>query len=122
MTYKQVATMISTIGLPYAYDHFTDNTERQPPFVCFIFPESDDFAAENKNYVKIRRLQIELYTDNKDFVLESQVEAVLEANGLPYETEGAYLNDELMYMQTYTTEILIDTTTTIPTTEGASTS
>ena len=108
MTYKQVETMISTIGLPYAYDHFTHDTERQPPFVCFIYPESDDLAADNKNHAKIRRLQIELDTDNKDFSLESQVEAVLETNSLPYETEEGYLNDEQMYMHTYTTEVLIN--------------
>ena len=108
MTYKQVATMISTIGLPYAYDHFTDDTERQPPFVCFIFPESDDFAADDKNYVKIRRLQIELYTDNKDFEKEAIVESVLENNNLPYTSEEGYLSDERMYMHTYTTKILID--------------
>lgn len=108
MTYQNVATMIASIGLPYAYDHFTDETGREPPFICFIYPETDDFIADNKNYTKIRRLQIELYTDNKDFELEARVESVLEAAGLVYKADGDFLNTEQMYMQTYNTEVLID--------------
>lgn len=108
MTYQDVASMIGSIGLPYAYDHFTDETGRELPFICFIYPETDDFIADNKNYAKIRRLQIELYTANKDFDLEARVEAVLEAAGLVYNGNGDFLNTEQMYMQTYNTEVLID--------------
>ena len=108
MTYQEVASMIGSIGIPYAYDHFTDETGRELPFICFIYPETDDFIADNKNYTKIRRLQIELYTANKDFDLEARVEAVLEAAGLVYNGNGDFLNTEQMYMQTYNTEVLID--------------
>lgn len=108
MTYQDVSTLVSSIGLPYAYDHFTDGTDHAPPFVCFIYPESDDFIADNKNYTKIRQLQIELYTDNKDFELENRVEEILQNANLPYRVDGAYLDDEQMYMQTYNLEVLIN--------------
>lgn len=108
MTYADVSNMIGAIGLPYAYDHFTDETGRELPFICFIFPETDDFIADNKNYTKIRRLQIELYTENKDFDLEASVESALEAAGLTYNANGGFLNGERMYMQTYNTEVLIN--------------
>lgn len=107
MTYKEVATMVASIGLPYAYYQFPNGTEQSPPFICFLFETSNDFIADNSNFQRIRPLSIELYTDNKDFTLEETVEDVLNQNGLVYEREEAYLDTERMYMVTFTTEIII---------------
>ena len=107
MTYKQVAEMVGTIGVPYAYYQFPNNTGIAPPFVCFYFDSSNDFAADNVNYQRIRPLSIELYTDNKDFTLEQTVENVLNQNGLVYSREETYLDSERMYMVTFMTEIII---------------
>jgi len=107
MTYKQVAEMVSSIGVPYAYYQFPNNTGIAPPFVCFYFDSSNDFAADNTNYQRIRPLSIELYTDNKDFTLEQTVENILNQNGLVYSREETYLDSEKMYMVTFMTEIII---------------
>ena len=107
MTYKQVATMIDGIGLPYAYYQFPEGTDQACPFICFYFTNSNDLAADDTNYQKIRPLAIELYTDNKDFTTEAAVESVLNSNGLVYAREETYLDSERMYMVTYTTEIVI---------------
>lgn len=107
MTYRQVAEMVSSIGVPYAYYQFPNNTGVAPPFVCFYFDSSNDFAADNTNYQRIRQLSLELYTDNKDFTLEQTVENVLNQNGLVYSREETYLDSERMYMVTFMTEIII---------------
>ena len=107
MTYRQVAEMVSSIGVPYAYYQFPNNSGIAPPFVCFYFDSSNDFAADNTNYKRIRPLSIELYTDNKDFTLEQTVENVLNQNGLVYSREETYLDSERMYMVTFMTEIII---------------
>lgn len=108
MTYKEVATMISGIGLPFAYDHFEEeNSPGSPPFICFFFDVSDDFKADNTNYQKIRTLVLELYTDNKDFSLEETVEAALNGAGLVFSREETYIDAERMYMVTYTSDIII---------------
>lgn len=107
MTYKQVAEMVGAIGVPYAYYQFPNNTGIAPPFVCFYFDSSNDFAADNVNYQRIRPLSIELYTDNKDFTLEQTVENVLNQNGLVYSREETYLDSERMYMVMFMTEIII---------------
>lgn len=107
MTYRQVATMINSIGIPYAYYQFPDGTGQACPFICFFFSDSNDLAAENTNYQKIRPLNIELYTDNKDFALEETVETVLNSNGLVYDRSESYLDSERMFMVVYTTDILI---------------
>ena len=107
MTYKEVATMIAGFGLPYAYYQFPEGTDQACPFVCFYFNSSNDLAADDTNYQKIRPLVIELYTDNKDFTTEATIEAALNSSGLVYAREESYLNTERMYMVTYTTEIVI---------------
>lgn len=107
MTYRQVAEMVSSIGVPYAYYQFPNNSGIAPPFVCFYFDSSNDFAADNTNYQRIRPLSLELYTDNKDFTLEQTVENVLNQNGLVYSREETYLDSERMYMVTFQTNIII---------------
>lgn len=107
MTYKEVNTMIKGIGLDYAYDHFTDDTEHELPFICFFYSSSNDLAADNENYQRIRSLDIELYTDNKNFTLEETVETTLNANGIVYTREESWIDSEQMYMVRFSTEIII---------------
>ena len=107
MTYKEVATMISGIGIPFAYDHFDEGNAPDPPFICFYFAGSSDFSADNANYQKIRPLTLELYTDNKDFTLEGTVETALNNAGLVFVRSETYIDSERMYMVTFQTEIII---------------
>lgn len=108
MTYQEIATMIDGIGLPFAYYVFPKDTEQAPPFICFYFPGSDDLMADNTNYAQIRPLIIELYTANKDFSLEADVESALTANGLAFSRTELYLSGENMYLITYNTEVNIN--------------
>ena len=113
MTYEQVASMIASMGLPSAYDHFDKDDENRPsgpPFICFLYPENNDPAFDDHNYIHVEQLQIELYTDNKDFDHETAIENVLNANDLPFDKDCAWLEDERMYMTTYTTEVCINGT------------
>lgn len=108
MTYKEIATMVAAIGVPYAYYQFPDGTDQACPFVCFFFEGSDDFIADGTNYQRIRPLSIELYTDAKDFELEETVESLLNSYGLVYDREETYLDSEHMNMVTYTADVLIN--------------
>lgn len=107
MTHKEISDMIKAIGLPYAYYEFPDNTEQEPPFICFYYPDSDDLYADNVNYVGIRRLYIELYTDEKDFAQEAAVETALNSNGLSFRKSELYIDSERMYQITYSMEVVI---------------
>lgn len=108
MTYKEVNSMIASIGLPYAYNEFDDETGIAPPFICFLFDNySNDLIADNFNYQAVRTLSIELYTDNKDFELEAQVETVLKTNKLPFTRQETYLESERMFMVIYDTQIVV---------------
>jgi len=107
MTYADVATMLASLNIPYAYYQFPEGTEQACPFICFYFSGSNDMAADNINYQKIRPLTIELYTDNKDFALEETVENTLNQYGLSYSRDEAWIDTEKMNMVSYLTEIVI---------------
>lgn len=107
MTYQNVATLIDSIGLPFAYYQFTEDTAQPCPFICFYYPGDNDFIADNANYAAIRELTIELYTDEKDFSTEATVEGVLTAAGLVWTKMESYIDQEKMFMTTYETEVLI---------------
>ena len=107
MTYKKIAAMVASIGVPYAYYQFPENTGQEPPFVCFLFPESKDFYADDRAYAPMSKLVLELYTDNKDFTLESAVERALTENGLAWKREEEYLDSERMFLQVYRTVVLL---------------
>ena len=89
--------MIEGIGIPFAYYQFNENTGQQPPFICFYYPEINDLYADESNYQRITGLTIELYTDNKDFMLEKQVEDALAASYLTYQKSETYIDAERMY-------------------------
>lgn len=107
MTYKQIAEMIESMGLPYAYHAFPINGAPNLPYIVFNYPNRDDFGADNMNYVHIDNVDIELYTENKDFTLESSVESVLEQNGLFYSKSVMYLQTEHMYEILYEVQTVI---------------
>ena len=108
MTYKEIATMISTIGLPYTYYSFPDNVAPDPPYIVFNYPENDDFGADNENYVSIDVLNLELYTAKKDFDTESSIEAVLKANGFFYEKSETYIRQEHLFQTTYVSQVITE--------------
>lgn len=108
MTNIEVSNMVKSMGLPYAYYEFPDGTEQALPFICFYFEESDDVFADNANYVSIQRLNIELYTDDRDPEQEAAVESVLTANGLTYHKNYTYIDSEKMSQTLYEMEVIIN--------------
>jgi hypothetical protein len=108
MTYKQIASMVSSIGLPYAYYQFPEGTAQAPPFVVFFYADTDDVFADDTNYQRIATLNIELYTSEKDFSTESTVEQILTNNNLTYYKEENYIDSEQMWQIAYEMEVIIN--------------
>ena len=62
-----------------------------PPFICWLIPETRNFSADGKVYFKSDKVDIELYTDEKDFELEERVEAALDAADLFWQKSEQYI-------------------------------
>lgn len=71
MTIENLVEMLQKTGIPFAYDHFAEGESPKPPFICYLLPGSNNFAADGKVYFKINQVRIELYTDSKDLASKS---------------------------------------------------
>lgn len=107
MTYQEIATMINGIGLPYAYYSFPEEQAPALPYIVFYYPDYDDLGADNINYQTIANLNIELYTQNKDFTQEYAVEEALQQAGLFFRKSESYLESEQMYEVLYEIQLVI---------------
>lgn len=105
MTIDELKAMLEETGFPLAYDHFAEGESPSPPFLCFLFPSSDNFAADGKVWYKISQVHIELYTDLKDPELENRLEAVLDEHGIFYNKTEVWIESEQLYEVLYTFEI-----------------
>jgi len=95
------------MGFDFAYYQFPEGTSQAPPFVVFFYSQIDDLYADESNYQRIVRLNIELYTAEKDFDSEAAVEAVLAENDLTYYKEENYIDSEKLYQIAYEMEVII---------------
>jgi len=106
MTFEETKAMIEETGLPVAYDHFAEGESPDPPFICFLFPGSDNLFADDAVFQKIDELNIELYTDRKDPDMETRIEDILAAHELPFEKSEVWIAEERMYEVLYQTQII----------------
>ena len=102
---KKLIQLLMALDLPFAYDHFAEGESPKPPFICYLLPGSDNFAADGKVYFKRNEVRIEVYTDRKDLVLESKIEAVLDEYGVFYSKSETWINSEKLYEVMYQFEM-----------------
>ena len=105
MTLEELARMLEKTGFPFAYDHFAEGESTDPPFICYLLPGSDDFAADGRVYFRISEVRIELYTDRKDPGAEALVETVLDDAGIFYNKSEAWIQSEKLYEVLYSMEL-----------------
>lgn len=107
MTRKEVAQMVDSIGLPYAYYQFDEDTAQAPPFVVFFFSTSNDLYADQTNYQRIDSLSIEFYSSEVDFDTEETIEAILNGAGLTFYKEQSFIESERIWQTAYDMEIVL---------------
>lgn len=101
---NELVRIIGLMNLPFAYDHFSEGESVNPPFICYLIPGSDNFAADGKVYHHLSVVHLELYTDKKDTVRESAVETVLDNEGIFYNKSETWIESERLYEVLYTFE------------------
>ena len=62
-------SIMEEIGIPYAYDHFAEGESPEPPFVCFLCPGSDNFAADGWAYFKVVDVICKYCTCHSDLIV-----------------------------------------------------
>ena len=106
MTLTDIGNMMASIGYPWHYSHFKKTPNM--PCLVYYFPNSNDVYADTSNYVDKRAFRVELFTPEKDFTAEANVEAALKTNGLTWYKQTDFLSDELIFQTTYEMEVIIN--------------
>lgn len=99
--------MVDSIGLPYAYYQFDEDTAQAPPFVVFFFSTSNDLYADQTNYQRIDSLSIEFYSSEVDFDTEEAIETILNDAGLTFYKEQSFIESERIWQTAYDMEIVL---------------
>ena len=97
--------LLEETGIPFAYDHFAEGESPDPPFICYLLPQSDNFSADGKVYLKVSSVNIELYTDSKDLSVEQKLEAVMDAYSIFYDKTEVWIESEKLYEVLYSFEM-----------------
>ena len=93
MTKTEAVQMVRSMGLPFAYDHFAEGESPEPPFVVYLYPESDNFAADGVVYYE------------KDMELEQRIEGIFDGQGLFYNKSEVWIPSERLYEVLYQMEV-----------------
>jgi len=101
----ELLLMLGQVQIPFAYDHFAEGESPDPPFICYLLPGSNNFAADGRVYHKFSEVHIELYTDIKDLDVEQRIEAVLDQRGIFYAKSEVWIESERLYEVLYTFEM-----------------
>ena len=114
----EVVAVLKKLGIPYAYDHFAEGEGPDPPFICYLNPNSDNFAADGTVYFDVDEINIELYTDEKDPVLERKLQKLLKQAGIFYDKDETWIDSEKLYEVIYDFEVPAAEESSAPDDEG----
>ena len=102
---EKLLSILGETQIPFAYDHFAEGESPDPPFICYLLPGSNNFAADGKVYYKISQVNIELYTDRKDPAVEQKLEDALDAASIFYNKTEVWIDSEMLYEVLYQFEM-----------------
>ena len=105
MRMEDLTEIIREMEIVFSYDHFAEGEAPDPPFICYLLPGSDNFAADGGVFYKINEVRIELYTDRKEPEVELQVERVLDKHGIFYNKTEVWIESEKLYETMYSFEM-----------------
>lgn len=108
MTYSEIKTMLSSTGLPVAYDAFPIGAVPSLPYIVYSYPNSENFGGDNQVYKKGESIRAWLCTAEKDFKTEALVESAFNTYHLYWEKTESFLQSDAMYMILYEMETLIE--------------
>ena len=105
MNYEAINEMMLEMGLPFAYHHFAEGESPRPPFLIFLSPGENTFGADNLMYHSFKKLDIELYTDEKSPETEERVEEILHQHNIYYTKTEVWIESERLYEVLYEMEV-----------------
>ena len=101
MTYEELVAMLKEADLPFGYDHFAEGESPDPPFFVFLNPTEETFGADNIVYASFPDVNVELYTDNKNPMLEKRLQKIFNSHEVYWQKSETWIASERMYEVLY---------------------
>lgn len=98
--------MFRLYGIQIVYMSYPDGCAPELPYAVYYFPTTRAEAADNIRHAGIADMNIEVYTREKDFLLEYTVEQILNAFELVADKTETFLTSENMFQVLYQTEVI----------------
>ena len=103
MDYDELLAILAPAGIPWAYHHW--DSPPPPPYGVYLEGPYEPLYADDRNYLNVRTIRLEVYSSVRDPVLDARVEAALTAGGLTYEADFTYLESEGLYESIFEIEV-----------------
>jgi len=100
MTLTDLYNILTSTGLPVAYQAFKPEENVKPPCITYEAAFSQNFGADNRVYSPFTNVDIFLFEKTKDGS-EAILENVLNANMIFWDKTETYENDEKVYQIIY---------------------
>lgn len=107
MTHIELVAMLDQINIEHTHYQFEKGSAPEPPYFVWYEPDTSYEYADDSNHISLPMLNIELYTDYKDFALEIQLESQLKSLGFTWQKTESSLEDEGLYEVLYEIPIII---------------
>lgn len=105
MTLEKFFELLESTGFPVTYREWDLGDEPKFPYLVYYVDSETSFFADNKNYWSQIDLSVELYTEIKDPKSEKIVESIFEENGLLFEKQEYYWDEDDLHEVIYETRI-----------------
>lgn len=99
MTEQELYTLLKTLKLPVAYDHFVDMNEL--PGIVYREATDNVFYADDTAYYLQNQYEVVLITKYKDTELEAELEDLLTENDIAFEKQEYFNDAERVYFIEY---------------------
>ncbi|MCH3943061.1 MAG: hypothetical protein WAY93_05680 [Atopobiaceae bacterium] len=108
MSPKDIQAALEKSGLRVCYRAWAEGREPELPYVVWYFPQTDNLMADGAVYERISDLNVELYSESKDFESERALERVLTEMFRAWQKSESWLESERMYEQLYEGGLIVD--------------
>ena len=102
MTLNELFTLLNGV-LPskVAYGQWPEGGAPALPWIVYELDHTENFMADAKVYKVRQRVNILLYSKNKDITTETEIERMLDENSIQWQKFEEYIESEKCYEITY---------------------
>lgn len=105
MTLAEFAQILESTGLPVAYQAFEAESCPDMPFIVYEETGSNNFSADGVVYKTIKRIQVDLFSSDKNITAETKIEAAFQNAVIFWQKVQTTENAEACIRYTYEVEI-----------------